>query len=1134
MKNGKKRKGNFKTYSNNEVNNKVPRKTLPHKQSDDGRDMSDIDSMNSNRFILLAEEQHMDKINTNEEADIIKQIKGDNDERRSSGIKNVRKEITAVDVITSQEMKEKLQSSIGSEKHNNKPPPIVSFYQKIRDTINIMRKIRKNNNYKIKNINSIKHILTVEDMKTYKTVKMLLQKTNTQFFMYAPKTEKLNTLLLKGIDPNSDPTEILQELQRLVEEDITILSVKQFQTKRSRETPRKLPMFLVQISANSKTNNLIQIKQVNHQIVRWEKLKKKDMIQCKRCQRLEHTAANCTLQYRCVKCEGDHDPGKCKIDKSDNNSKTQLFCVLCKNQGHPASYRGCPRYIELKNRIKNKKENNKNSMECYINNTILKLQKHKSKLLTKIKNIYRQLNNQRNNQLIELKAQLKNTKQLIKENFKISVNKYWNNKIKLITTKNKNMFDNINKIFRNNNINNNKIATIKLKQNQISLINEAQININNTNSDSNNNIILEEDKDKIAVIGTIFEKTFKKNIPDIINRRTQDTEIEVYEKVDKFTDKWENDIQNNRQKLCDFTRNQAFTSNYKDFFTTFKEVEGIFRNLNNKKSTGNDNIANFILKKIPNILIEQYVTIFNNMLNIQYFPQNWKTATVIPLTKKKKDPSDPYNYRPINLLPNISKVFECIMNNRLQDDCDKNNIIPETQFGFRKNHSTVNAINKLISDISWGLKNNSFTKACLIDFEKAFDSIWTEGLIYKLLQYNFNEYTIRMIYNMISNKTFKIRHGNITLERNFTVNKGLQQGTINAPILYNIYTSDITNNQNYINENRDINIISFADDTIIYRTDKTLQNINTKLQKDFDYITDYCSLWKIKINTEKCETIMFRKPLYKTSHKSKTQLKELKIINKYNNSEIKQKDQVKYLGVTLDKLLYNTTHVNIQLEKARKAFNKINRLFFSKQLNKKIKIVAYQALIRPILSYSCATWYNLSPSYMEKLRIFERHCLRTCINTHRAIESHFTKYISNKNLYNKTNIIRIDNYIIKTIRNYYLRAFLNHNNSLIKGPTIIQDQYLEDSLTTNYSPPEAFLLLDKTGRIQDPNGIPIIYHWYRRSQDKTIQIPINTEANTRSIQWRYDMSISYRDQQDTIKDKHKYWWIHEYCYLFQR
>lgn len=138
--------------------------------------------------------------------------------------------------------------------------------------------------------------------------------------------------------------------------------------------------------------------------------------------------------------------------------------------------------------------------------------------------------------------------------------------------------------------------------------------------------------------------------------------------------------------------------------------------------------------------------LLNNCLNLSYFPDEWKIAKVIAF-HKKKEKSDPSNYRPISLLSNLGKLFESVIHIRISNLIDAQEMIPDHQFGFRKKHSTIHAINKLTSDICWALNDDQVLAACLIDLEKAFDTVWTQGLLYKLLKKGF-PHLINITWNM--------------------------------------------------------------------------------------------------------------------------------------------------------------------------------------------------------------------------------------------------------------------------------------------------------------------------------------------------------------------------------------------------
>lgn len=123
-----------------------------------------------------------------------------------------------------------------------------------------------------------------------------------------------------------------------------------------------------------------------------------------------------------------------------------------------------------------------------------------------------------------------------------------------------------------------------------------------------------------------------------------------------------------------------------------------------------------------------------NVLNNGYFPNLWKVAKIKMLPKKNKNPRIISNYRPISLLPNMRKLFEIVINIAITKFVNLNQVVPNEQFGFRKKHSTVHAVTRIVFDANQALVTKKFTEACLIDLEKTFDSVWIEGLIGKLLK----------------------------------------------------------------------------------------------------------------------------------------------------------------------------------------------------------------------------------------------------------------------------------------------------------------------------------------------------------------------------------------------------------------
>ena len=248
--------------------------------------------------------------------------------------------------------------------------------------------------------------------------------------------------------------------------------------------------------------------------------------------------------------------------------------------------------------------------------------------------------------------------------------------------------------------------------------------------------------------------------------------------------------------------------------------------------------------------------------------------------------------------------------------------------------------------------------------------------------------------------------------------------------------------------------------------------------------------------------------------------KSFNIISNTTGVVIQNKNKVKYLRINLDKFLYYNDHIKISIERAKNAFFFFKSLFYSKHLSKEVKVSMYKCLIRPILTYGCSIWYNIAPPYMEKLRLFERRCLRICTKTNRSFQSNFLKYVSDKKLYDTSQIMRIDNFIIKLIRNHISKIPCS-TNELIFGPYFSSMEYLASSVAKGFVTPECFIYLDRLGLIQNEDGVPIFYHHLRRANDKAVKTDI--DHNTPS---RFERSISNFDIETYKKLKMtKYWWL---------
>ena len=141
-----------------------------------------------------------------------------------------------------------------------------------------------------------------------------------------------------------------------------------------------------------------------------------------------------------------------------------------------------------------------------------------------------------------------------------------------------------------------------------------------------------------------------------------------------------------------------------------------------------------------------------------------------------------------------------------------------------------------------------------------------------------------------------------------------------------------------------------------------------------------------------------------------------------------------------------------QLEKAKRLFQMNSKLFHSYLLKKEAKLICYQLLIRPVITYAALIWFNISVSSMEHIRIFERACLRVFLKKFRTPQSGYEKHYSNKHLYNKIDFPRIDLFIIKLIKGYFANMCYIKYHDLLSNLQISEAEVRKQCSNGNVTP----------------------------------------------------------------------------------
>ena len=391
------------------------------------------------------------------------------------------------------------------------------------------------------------------------------------------------------------------------------------------------------------------------------------------------------------------------------------------------------------------------------------------------------------------------------------------------------------------------------------------------------------------------------------------------------------------------------------------EIQTAIRQCKSNSSPGEDEICYEMLKQFPKSSIYILQTMFNKIWENGILPKSWNHSIVLPIRKQMKEPSLLDSYRPIALTNALCKINERLIATRLNWFMEKNKLFNPNQSGFRKNRKCLDQIMRLQSNIEDSLNHKLYTVGIFLDFSKAYDMLWSEGLIHKMIKLNIGGNMFQWIKNFVTHRTFQVKIGN-SLSTPHELENGTPQGNVISPILFLIMINDLPT------LTRGVQQAVFADDTTMWKNGKNLHDIIDDVQTNLDDVRNWCLQWGFILSKEKTVAVIFSRCDKQTD--SKLSIDEV---------EIKWSKQIKFLGLIFDDTLTWNAHINYVADRCKSRLNLMRCISGTNWgADKKSLLHIYQALIRSILDYGCEAYHSASSSILAKLDRVQSYALRIC------------------------------------------------------------------------------------------------------------------------------------------------------------
>lgn len=389
--------------------------------------------------------------------------------------------------------------------------------------------------------------------------------------------------------------------------------------------------------------------------------------------------------------------------------------------------------------------------------------------------------------------------------------------------------------------------------------------------------------------------------------------------------------------------------------TSIEELDHIINNMKTNKTPGVDNVTNKLLKILYVNDKDYFLKLFNSILTKNKIPNCFKVGKMIFLCKPNRKIINPSDLRPITLINGFCKITEALFMSRIENRLNDMNYFSDRQFGFRTGCSTVDAVNIVIKDCESFKKKFKYNLLIGIDISGAFDNISWKIIINNLINAGVENKFLKATESLLIDRRIMIN------KKTYKSKKGCPQGGKASPALWKIGMNSLLK---LLEKDKEIRFTAYADDLSILIGANSANSLEAKLNEVWTIIDNWCCKAELGLNVKKTEFLLLGR-------------KKIKI--KLRNNPIKQSNNLKYLGVIIDRNLTFKDHITHLVNKTNTVVTKINRLLsLNCDIELKFKKRLYSSVFIPMISYASSVWFDRIKefkTYTDILRKLQRKVL---------------------------------------------------------------------------------------------------------------------------------------------------------------